>query len=70
MHLPIEQALTLEYVRVYCDGEVLRVVACGYSWPYDLTVDNLVRIHDAGMVCKRIPTPPGANARARALVDW
>jgi len=70
MRLPIELALTLECVRVYCDGKTLRVVACRYSWPYALTVDNLCAVYNAGKVCELVPAPPCANARARALVDW
>jgi len=70
MHLPIELALTLECVRVHCDGEVLRVTGCRYSWPYALTVDNLVHVYDAGKVCELVPARPDANARAHALVDW
>lgn len=74
MHMPIEQALQMRCVKVYCNGQRLRVVApgwgCRYNAPYSLTVANLAAVRDAGMVCAIEPAPAGASDIARALVDW
>lgn len=74
MRMPIEQALQMRCVKVYCDGQSLRIIApgwgCRYCAPYPLTIANLAAVHDAGMVCELDPAPAGASAVARALVDW
>ena len=73
IRIPIEFALSMRNVKVYCNGATLRVVApgwgCRYSAPYAMTVANLAAVYNAGMVCEIVPAPEGASDIARALVD-